>query len=314
MFVSRYAPSPTGPLHLGNLRTALLAWLQARLYKAKFILRMEDLDLQRVKAGSATQIIDDLIWLGLEWDEGPQSDLGKSTELDLYNQSNRTSHYQQALNDLYSNKRVYPCYCSRNDIRVAASAPHGPMPIYPGTCRHQYPGVSPDNEVEIDGRKPAWRFIVDNSQVEFDDMLRGKFMQTLSSDVGDFVVRRSDGLFAYQLAVVVDDAAMAVTDVLRGEDLLDSTCRQIALFNALRAPVPRYWHVHLMHDKQGNRLSKRDGSESIDELRMAGIQAKEIVGELAFSCGLINKKQSISAFDLLQQMTRQSFISLLKES
>ena len=312
MHVSRYAPSPTGPLHLGNLRTALLAWLQARLYQAKFILRIEDLDLPRVKAGSSPQIIDDLIWLGLDWDEGPQPLINSDIEPDLYSQSNRTQYYRQALSALFSRGLVYPCFCSRNDIRQAASAPHGPMPVYPGTCRHQYSGVSPENEPTIDGRKPAWRFIVDDSSIEFDDMLMGRFRQVLKLDVGDFVIRRSDGLFAYQLAVVVDDAAMSVTDVLRGEDLLDSSCRQIALFKALESPVPRFWHVGLMKDEQGNRLAKRDGSDSLQALRSEGVSAKEIVGDLAFSCGLLNKKQPLSATELLSQLTRDKFISMLK--
>ena len=307
MSVSRYAPSPTGPLHLGNLRTALLAWLQAKLYGAKFILRMEDLDLPRVKAGSARQIIEDLTWLGIEWDEGP--DVNDAD--DPYCQSNRTQYYQHALDYLYSKDLVYPCYCSRKDIRQAASAPHDRLPVYPGTCRHRYQNINPGHEQQIDGRKPSWRFIVDDRDVEFVDKLMGKFKQNLAKDVGDFVIRRSDGLFAYQLAVVVDDAAMAVTDVLRGKDLLDSSCRQIALFNALDAPLPTFWHVGLMSDKNGKRMSKRDGSDSIDGLRNDGVSAREIVGELALSCGLLTKRQSLSPTDLLGRLTRRSFISSL---
>ncbi len=307
MRVSRYAPSPTGPLHLGNLRTALLAWLQARLYGAKFIMRIEDLDIPRVKAGSAKQIIDDLCWLGLDWDEGPIT----ITARDPYCQSNRTTYYQRALDYLYSRGLVYPCFCSRNDIRQAASAPHGPMPVYPGTCRRRYENMSPHNESEIEGRKPAWRFIVNNETVSFKDMLMGEVRQNLACDVGDFVLRRSDGLFAYQLAVVVDDAAMAVTDVLRGEDLLDSTCRQIALFKALGAPAPRFWHVGLMNDKNGKRMSKRDGSDSVGALRLAGIGAQQIVGELAFSCGLVNENRPYTPADLLSFLTQRSFKSLL---
>ena len=312
MPVSRYAPSPTGPLHLGNVRTALLAWLQARLYQATLILRMEDLDLPRVKTGSAEQIVRDLSWLGLDWDAGPEPGTVPYSVSDQYHQSRRTRYYRDALHELYDRRLVYPCYCSRKDIREAASAPHGRLPVYPGTCRNRYRNVSPENEPEIDGRKPAWRFIVCDQEIEFEDMLMGQYKQNLLADVGDFVIRRSDGLYAYQLAVVVDDTQMAVTDVLRGEDLLDSTCRQIALFRALEASPPRFWHVGLMCDHQGNRLSKRDGSDSIDVLRDQGMTAPEIVGQLAFSCGLLDKKRSLSPRELLQELTQHNFISLLQ--
>lgn len=312
MPVSRYAPSPTGPLHLGNLRTALLAWLQARLYQATFILRMEDLDQPRVKTGSAEQIVNDLKWLGLDWDAGPMPDSGNRLVSVEYRQSRRARYYQSVLNDFYARGLVYPCYCSRKDIREAASAPHGRMPVYPGTCRNRYPQVTPENELEINGRQPAWRFIVTDQEVEFEDMLMGKFKQNLLSEVGDFVVRRSDGLFAYQLAVVVDDVQMAVTDVLRGEDLLDSTCRQIILFKALQAPQPRFWHVGLMCDDHGIRLSKRDGSDSIQVMRDQGMTPPEVVGELAYSCGLLFKKQALSPAELLRRLTQRDFISLLK--
>ena len=218
------------------------------------------------------------------------------------------------LDFLYSRGLIYPCYCSRKDIRQAASAPHNRLPIYPGTCRHLFKSVSPDNEPQIDGRNPAWRFIVENQTIEFEDRLMGKFRQNLIEDVGDFVIRRSDGIFAYQLAVVVDDAAMAVTDVLRGEDLLDSTCRQIALYKALQIRVPRFWHVGLMADQKGNRLSKRDGSDSVNVLRNDGMTAPEIVADLAYSCGLITNKQPLSAKELLCQLSGQRFISLLSKN
>lgn len=288
----------------------MLAWLQARLSGAKFILRMEDLDQPRVKAGSAEKITYDLRWLGLDWDEGPIDHIAQ----DPYCQSNRTLFYRRALENLYAKGLVYPCYCSRKDIREAASAPHGRLPVYPGTCRHLYDSVAPGQEREIDGRKPAWRFLVSDQTIEFTDMLMGEVKQNLARDVGDFVVRRSDGLFAYQLAVVVDDAEMSVTDVLRGEDLLDSSCRQIALFSALNAPVPRFWHVSLMHDENGRRMSKRDGSNSVDALRSAGAMAQDIVGELAYSCGLIKQQFPLTPAELLSGLSRESFVSLLRES
>ena len=233
-------------------------------------------------------------------------------EHDPYCQSNRVTYYRDALDLLYSRGLVYPCYCSRKDIRQAASAPHGRLPVYPGTCRHQYDDVSPGNEQQINGRKPAWRFHVGNQNIKFEDVLMGEVSQNMATDVGDFVIRRSDGLFAYQLAVVVDDSAMAVTDVLRGEDLLDSSCRQIALFRALEAPVPQFWHVRLMNDENGKRMSKRDGSASIGVLRETGVTARELVGELAFSCGLLTTKQPLSTADLLHGLTQQRFISLLR--
>lgn len=312
MRVSRYAPSPTGPLHLGNLRTALLAWLQARLWGARFLLRMEDLDQPRVKPGSASQIVHDLSWLGLDWDAGPAPALLNHAQSVEFSQSRRTGFYQSALIHLHSRGLVYPCYCSRKDIREAASAPHGRLPVYPGTCRNLYPDLTPGNEPEINGRKPAWRFAVTDQDIEFEDVLMGKFKQNLLTDVGDFVVRRSDGLFAYQMAVVVDDVQMDVTDVLRGEDLLDSTCRQIELFKALDSPPPRFWHVALLHDDQGRRLSKRDGSDSIQVLREQGMTANQIVGQLAYSCGLLQEQKVLSARQLLSGLTRREFISLLK--
>ncbi len=302
--VSRYAPSPTGPLHLGNLRTALLAWLQARLSGADFILRMEDLDLPRVKAGSAKQIIDDLLWLGLDWDQGPSECAG----VDDYYQSQRTDLYQQALLSLYAKGLVYPCYCSRKDIREAASAPHGKLPIYPGTCRNLDNDINPANEQSVNGRMPAWRFKVSDQNIAFTDKLMGEYCQNLQVETGDFVLRRSDGLFAYQLAVVVDDIEMGITDVLRGEDLLDSTCRQIALYQALDAPVPDFWHVGLMQDEQGKRMSKRDDSDSISQLRANGAEAESIISMLAYSCGLLATNQPISAKELLSELSIMKFI------
>jgi len=308
--VSRYAPSPTGALHLGNLRTALLAWLQARLSGAKFILRIEDLDFPRVKPDSAVQIIEDLLWLGLNWDNEQDA----SGEVDYYLQSERSQRYQQTLLQLYQKELVYPCYCSRKDIRDAASAPHGKLPIYPGICRDKYPKITPENEKPSNGRLPAWRLKVNDRMISFEDKLMGNFSQNLKQDIGDFVVRRSDGLFAYQLAVVVDDVDMGITDVLRGEDLLDSTCRQIALFEALDMPIPNFWHVALMNDQQGKRMAKRDGTASLAELRSKGISPQSVIGQLAQSCGLVESKLPIAADELLYSLTLEVFINRLKKA
>ncbi len=295
----RYAPSPSGPLHLGNLRTALIAWLQARLAPMPFILRMEDLDLPRVKSGSSEQIIADLHWLGLDWDEGPDV-CGPAAP---YNQSARTSYYQQAFDQLLDKGVIYPCYCSRKDIQQAASAPHSHEhgPIYPGTCRD--PQVRAEMEQRHPDKAAAWRYRVPARTITFEDQVVGSVSQTLNREVGDFVIKRADALFAYQLAVVVDDGMMGITDVVRGADLLDSTARQIELFEALGYPVPNFWHVPLMVDEAGARLSKRDGADSLELWRQQGKSAEAVIGHLAFTIGLIDEAQSLSAHELLQGLT-----------
>jgi len=299
----RYAPSPSGPLHLGNLRTALLAWLQARLAGQPFILRMEDLDLPRIKAGSSEQILKELRWLGLDWDQGP--DCGGPAS--PYEQSARTPFYQQAFEQLLKQDLIYPCYCSRKDIQQAASAPHSHEygSIYPGTCR------DPEQRAEMKQHHPdktaAWRYRVPTRTIEFADRIIGEVSQSLDREVGDFVIKRADGLFAYQLAVVVDDGMMGITDVVRGADLLDSTARQIELFEALGYPIPTFWHVPLMMDSSGARLSKRDGSDSLEVWHQQGRNAAALIGYLAFSVGLIDVEQPISAPALLQKLTLELF-------
>ena len=299
----RYAPSPSGPLHLGNLRTALLAWLQARLAAQPFILRMEDLDLPRIKPGSSEQIIKELHWLGLDWDEGPDCG-GPATP---YEQSARNPQYQQAFQQLLDNDLIYPCYCSRKDIQNAASAPHAHEygSIYPGTCRDV------KQRAEMKQRHPdktaAWRYRVPKRTITFEDRIIGVVSQSLDQEVGDFVIKRADGLFAYQLAVVVDDGMMGITDVVRGADLLDSTARQIELFEALSYPVPTFWHVPLMVDETGARLSKRDGSDSLEVWRQQGKSADDVVGYLAFTVGLIDEERPVSAQELRQGLTLELF-------
>lgn len=295
----RYAPSPTGPLHLGNLRTALIAWLQTRLAGGCFILRIEDLDQPRSRAECIAQIIEDLRWLGLDWDEGP--DVGGPAG--PYLQSQRSALYETAFHQLRKAQRVFPCYCSRKDIALAASAPHGRENggIYPGTCRHLDAGATPPGH-----REPAWRYRVGRNTVEVHDQISGALTQTMDVDVGDFVVRRADRLFAYQLAVAVDDALMGVTDVVRGADLLDSTPRQAELLNALGLPVPRYWHVPLMTDALGRRLAKRDGDGGVATLRLQGRTPEQVVGQLAAGLGLIARDEAISARALLGQLSGAS--------
>ncbi len=295
----RYAPSPTGPLHLGNLRTALVAWLHTRLAGGQFILRIEDLDQTRSRAECIEQIIEDLRWIGLDWDEGPDM-CGPGVP---YLQSQRTAFYEAAFTQLRNARRVYPCYCSRKDVALAANAPHGRenSSIYPGTCRPLASDTAPPS-----GRVGAWRYRVHNNTIEVLDQIRGPLLQTLDVEVGDFVVRRADRLYAYQLAVAVDDALMGITDVVRGADLLDSTPRQVELLNSLGLPLPRYWHIPLMTDALGRRLSKRDGDQGVTALRLQGRAPECVVGHLAASLGLIPREEPLSTGDLLAQLSSAS--------
>lgn len=269
--IGRYAPSPTGDLHLGNLRTALFAWLHARVNGGRFLLRMEDLDTPRVVPGSADKILQDLTWLGLDWDG----------EVEF--QSNRRQLYCDVLNDLTSRGMTYPCFCSRKDIQQASSAPHGKPGVYPGTCANL-------DAVQVKkkaGLKPA--------------AIRVRVPHSLQRDCGDFVLRRADGLHAYQLAVVVDDLAQGVSDVVRGADLADSTERQLFLANLIdsQAPKLRYHHVPLMLDDDGNRMSKRDGSFSAQQWRDNGGSAESLISFLARSLGLREDDVPLSAAELL---------------
>lgn len=306
----RYAPSPTGQLHLGNLRTALLAWLQARLTGGAFILRVEDLDQPRTRAGCAEQIVYDLHWLGLDWDEGP--DCGGPSG--PYSQHERQALYGEALRRLNTAGRLFPCFCSRKDIAQAISAPQAgdDTSTYPGTCRN----LSPDERhARQRARLPAWRFRSDTNPVAFQDAIAGAQTHSLSHEIGDFVVRRADGLFAYQLAVVVDDWLMGITDVVRGLDLLSSTARQISLFDTLGASLkPQYWHVPLLFDATGKRLSKRDGANSLATLRACDESPASIVGQLAASVHLVPPGSVLSAQELRQELTLQRFTKTLREA
>lgn len=306
----RYAPSPSGPLHLGNFRTALLAWLQARLSGSRYLLRIEDLDLPRMRPGYDRQMLEELTWLGLDWDEGPCLD---SPDPHYY-QSKRTFIYEAALTYLKQQDLVYPCFCSRKDILQAASAPHEHqgLPPYPGTCRALTPHQLAAKKASNPNRQAAWRFKVPNQTVQVNDVIAGNFCQNLARDVGDFVIKRADGLFAYQLAVVVDDGLMGVRHVLRGSDLLDSTPRQILLFNALGLETPHFWHVPLVRDSSGQRLAKRDGSAGLHLYRDQGFNANRIIGALAASFGWLAPNQEISPDELSKTLVLETFIQSLK--
>ena len=298
MYRGRYAPTPSGPLHLGNLRTALLAWLLARRAGGAFVLRMEDLDRPRVRPGAASAILADLRWLGLDWDEGPDAGGPHAP----YTQSERMPLYEEHLRRLDDAGLLYPCYCSRADIARAASAPHGPAdegPRYPGTCRD--PARRERQRQRVKGRPPALRFRVPPGVIAVEDGLYGRVEQDVAREVGDFVVRRADGVPAYHLAVVVDDALMAMTDVVRGADLLASTPRQIALYHALGYPVPRFLHLPLAVDERGERLAKRHGAVGVGPPRAAGISPARVVGALAASAGLVPPGAEVTAPELLDR-------------
>lgn len=290
----RYAPSPTGTMHLGNASTALLAWRSARARGGAFVLRMEDLDRPRVMPGSAEGILGDLRWLGLDWDEGP--DVGGA--FGPYAQSERGPRYETAFATLREAGLIYPCFCSRKDIQSAASAPQAPgdEARYPGTCRTL--DASEAERRIASGRPHAWRFRVDPASLPtFTDRVHG-FFEAEAESIGDFVVRRADGVPAYQLAVVVDDVAMGITEVVRGDDLLASTARQLLLYRALHATPPEFAHVPLLLGDDGVRLSKRHRGVTLAEMREAGHTPESIVGRLAFHHGLRPSSAPIAAVDL----------------
>ena len=288
MGVTRLAPSPTGALHLGNARTFLVNWLLARQKGWRIILRVEDLDGPRVKASADRGLIEDLQWLGIDWDEGP-----------IY-QSQRRERYASAMRRLVETAQVYSCVCSRREVEEAASAPHGDSgPIYPGTCRGRF--ASRDEAQRQSGRQAAMRFKVPPARVRFTDALRGVCEYDATAELGDFVVEKGDGTPAYQLAVVIDDAEMGVTDVVRGEDLIDSTARQQLIYDALgrRDHIPRYIHLPLIVGSDGRRLAKRHGDTRLAYYRDAGVMPERVVGLLARWCGIDNTGPCTKAHDLL---------------
>lgn len=294
--VGRLAPSPTGALHLGNARTFLLAWLSIRSRGGTLLLRLEDIDGPRVKPAAVAQTIEDLRWLGLDWDGG------------ILLQSTRGAAYQQAIDRLAAAGRLYPCVCTRAEIDEAASAPHempGGEPVYPGTCRGRF--VDAAAALAATGRAPALRFAVDVPAVSFDDGFVGACAGAVC---GDFVVQKRDRGAAYQLAVVVDDAFQGVTEVLRADDLLPSTPRQLLLYQALGLRPPRFVHVPLVVGGDGRRLAKRHGDTSLRAFRARGIAPTRIVAALARWCGLspvgdeCTPRELLSQFDL-RRLPRQ---------
>jgi glutamyl-tRNA synthetase len=297
--VTRLAPSPTGALHLGNARTFVLNWLLARQNNWRILLRVEDLDGPRVKAGADRQAIDDLRWLGLEWDEGP-----------IY-QSTRSDIYAAAIERLIAGGDAYPCICSRREVEVAASAPHADdgAAVYPGTCRGRFRSLEEARHC-AGGREPAVRFRVPPGVVHFRDELSGPHAVDVARRLGDFVIAKGGGpggaawTPAYQLAVVVDDAEAGVTDVVRGDDLLDSAPRQVLVYRALGLAerVPRYYHLPLVIGPDGRRLAKRHGDTRLSYYRERGVPPGRVQALLARWSGMDSIRPDADARETLNEM------------
>lgn len=268
----RFAPSPSGRMHLGNLWSCLLAWLAARHEGGEMVLRLENLDPDRCRPEYCDQVMRDLEWFGLDWTG------------EVVRQSDRTEAYAEAFRQLSARELIYPCYCTRAE-RLAASAPHRSdgAAVYSGRCRR----LSTEEREELaKTRKPAWRIQAPQGERSFTDLLQGTYREDIARDCGDFILRRSDGVYAYQLAVVVDDAMMGVNQVVRGSDLLDSTPRQLWLQEELGLPHPRYGHVPLLLSPDGRRLAKRDRDRELGQLKEE-YTAEELVGILAHGAGLL---------------------------
>jgi glutamyl-tRNA synthetase len=273
--VGRLAPSPTGAQHVGNARTYLIAWLSARAQGGRVVLRIEDIDSPRIKPGAVEAIYTDLCWLRLDWDDEP---LVQTRRLDVY---------QAALRRLQDQELVYPCTCTRTDVERAASAPHleHEGPIYPGTCA----GRRVADAKSLGDRPYCWRMRTGDVFEAFEDGFRGPTRLSLRDLGGDFVVWKSAGTPAYQLAVVVDDAAQGVTEVVRGDDLVPSTPRQLLLYRALGLTPPHFVHVPLVVGPDGRRLAKRHGDTRLATLREHGVSAQILLGLLGWSCGWLER-------------------------
>lgn len=279
--IGRFAPSPSGRMHLGNVFTALLAWCSVRSAGGRMLLRIEDLDPDRCRPEYAAQLKEDLCWLGLDWDEETEP------------QSQRSQIYAAQLETLQKQGLIYPCYCTRNELH-AASAPHASdgRIIYAGTCRRLT-----EAQRASQTRKPALRLIVPDAVFSLHDGVQGDYAENLARECGDFLVRRSDGVYAYQLAVVTDDALSGVNEVVRGADLLSSSPRQLYLQSLLGFPAPSYYHVPLLIAPDGRRLSKRDRDCDLGFLRQH-YAPEQLIGRLAQACGLTKTAAPISAKEL----------------
>lgn len=279
--MGRFAPTPSGRMHLGNVFAALIAWLSVRSRDGEMVLRMEDLDTQRTSEEYANLLRQDLNWLGLDYDrETPP-------------QSARSRVYDRYFEQLQEMGLLYPCYCTRSQLH-SVNAPHlsDGTYVYPGTCRN----LTPAQRAAMD-RKPAWRVVVPDREWSFTDWVQGAYALNLATECGDMVVRRADGVYVYQLAVTVDDGEAGVTEVVRGMDLLSSAPRQMYLQELFGFPHPEYGHVPMLLAPDGRRLSKRDRDLDLGQLQK-WVNAETVIGTLAFSAGLIDRQESISAKEL----------------
>ena len=289
--VGRFAPTPSGKMHLGNVLCCLVAWLSARSQGGKVLLRVEDLDPERSGADYERQIEEDLRWLGLDWDEG-----GLEAAGGRYCQSGRSGVYEQYFDILSEKGLIYPCFCSRAELH-AADAPHlsDGRYFYPGTCRNLTPEEAAEKAKK---RKPAWRVKVPDETVRFTDLHYGPYAENLAAECGDFVIRRADGVFAYQLATAGHGGRRGGTEVVRGRDLIGSTARQLWLQRTLGLPSPVYGHIPLLTDWDGRRLSKRDGDLDLARLREKW-RPEEILGMLAEAAGILPAYRLVSARELV---------------
>lgn len=323
--IGRLAPSPTGAQHVGNARTYLLAWLSVRLQGGKLRLRIEDIDSPRVKPWAIEQTLEDLEWLGLDWDamepdsSGGDRFVAQDFPRGTWLQTARTSLYEQYLGELLEVGRLYPCVCSRKDIEAAASAPHHEDHIvrYPDSCRSRTaptelfphrpsgrPEHTPGVAVDVDSRPFAWRFRSQDESLEFVDLVCGSQQASPHQVYGDFVIAKSNGHFAYQLAVVVDDHAMGVTEVVRGDDLIPSTYWQLEIYREFGWRPPKFCHVPLVVGPDGRRLSKRHGDTRLSEIRRKGQGPEKLLGQLAFSCGWLASPRPLNAQEILELLSR----------
>ena len=301
MYVGRLAPSPTGALHIGNVRTFMVAWLRARSQGGKVVFRMEDLDHPRDKPGAAAAAVEDLRWLGFDWDEE-------------FVQSERRDVYRGALSFLRERGLAYPCICSRRDVESAQSAPHsGEQLYYPGTCRGRFATWSDAQSWLSPPRTPCWRFKAPgNAAIAFDDAFAGHFEQDVSAVLGDFPLARDEDGAGYTLACAVDDLLMGITEVVRGDDLLPATPAQVLVSRALEpwlaqrgmpAMRPAYCHVPLVVGSDGRRLAKRHGDTRISTLRAAGAAPEGVLGFLAASCGWVAHGEQTTLAELIARFS-----------
>lgn len=280
----RFAPTPSGPLHLGNLHTALLSWLYCRLQGGEWFIRIDDLDTPRLQSGAEAQIFADLAWLGLDWDPP------------IWRQSERRGLYSSVLSALRRTDLLYPCRCSRRML-AHLSAPHGAWPIYPGTCfnkRHSWG--------EVQGKLPSWRFRLEAKVLNWQELGAATCQLNGATEVGDVVLRRADGYLAYHLATAIDELWMGIDSVVRGTDLWVSTAPQVALMQLLQQDPPKYWHVPLLQDEQGQKLSKGQQAPGLATWKSEGGTADQLIGSWAANNGWVPPGSTLSPSDLLKEL------------